>query len=249
MELSEKIQQSIQIIRQYEKYANMWSGGYTVCFSGGKDSQVLLDLFKKSGVKYTPIYRCTTNDPPENVQFIRKYYPEVKFILPQRNFLQLIEDNNMLPTMNKRFFCRILKESNNKGFTATGVRKEESTKRGKYQNLDFRHKDQTKRTFSIDNIKTSSIINFRPILDWTEADVWQYIDDNNIPINPCYEHTGRVGCLFCPFQNKITLNYYSKQYPRYFKLLLRSIQHIINHGYLSQFNKNNQLTPTKVWEW
>lgn len=127
MTYNEKIKNSIEFIREYEPLAVKY-GGYTVCFSGGKDSQVLLDLFKKAKVKYHAVYNCTTNDDPQNVYFIRKNYPDVEIVLPKLNFLQLIEDNNMLPTMNKRFCCRILKESNNKGFTATGVRKEESTK-------------------------------------------------------------------------------------------------------------------------
>lgn len=249
MGLHEKINYSIQIIQEYENLANMWNGGYTVCFSGGKDSQVLLDLFKKANVNFNAIYKCTTNDPPENVYFIRKNYPDVNFILPKRNFLQLIQDNNMLPTMDKRFCCRILKEYDNIGFTATGVRREESTKRGKYEEIEFKHKNPNKRLFTSAKIKKSSTIYFRPILNWTEQDVWRYIDDNNIPINPCYELSGRVGCLFCPYKNKITLNYYSKIYPKHFSLLLKSIQIIINNGYLRQFNRNNQLTPTKVWEW
>lgn len=44
--LEEKIEHSIGLIKKYEDDAMRLNGGYTVCFSGGKDSQVLLDLFK-----------------------------------------------------------------------------------------------------------------------------------------------------------------------------------------------------------
>ena len=39
--------------------------GYYVAFSGGKDSITVLDLVRRSGVKYDAHYSLTTVDPPE----------------------------------------------------------------------------------------------------------------------------------------------------------------------------------------
>ena len=89
MKLSDKIEYSINLIRKGEKLAlSMNPDGYYVGFSGGKDSQVMLELVKRSGVKYKAFYNVTTNDSPENVYFIRKYYPEVTFIHPKENFFK-----------------------------------------------------------------------------------------------------------------------------------------------------------------
>lgn len=68
-----KIDDSIRLIRKGEKLALALNpeDGYFVGFSGGKDSQVLLDLVKRAGVKYKAHYNVTTIDPPENVRFIR----------------------------------------------------------------------------------------------------------------------------------------------------------------------------------
>lgn len=243
MELKRKVEDSIAFIRRYAPLAAKF-GGYTVAFSGGKDSQVMLDLFKKSGVNYHAFYNVTTNDPPENVYFIRKNYPEVEFLHPEKTFFQLIEQKKMLPTMKKRFCCNKLKEYSGKGLVAVGVRREESEKRAAYDNISFSSKKN--RKFDEKRMRNNRKVLVRPILEWTEVDIWQYIEENNIPVNPCYEHSGRVGCLFCPYASTRTLVYYSKIYPRYYHLLIRSIGRILEKGYLKEFQP---LTPQQVFEW
>ena len=76
MNMITKIEETLSFIRKYKFDAEKY-GGFKLMFSGGKDSQVLYDLMKKSGVKFTAYYCVTTNDPPENVYFIRKEYPDV----------------------------------------------------------------------------------------------------------------------------------------------------------------------------
>lgn len=160
----EKEIHSIELIKKYEQEACRLSpDGYTVCFSGGKDSQVMLDLFKRSGVKFKAVYNNTTIDPPENVYFIKKHYPEVLHNLPKENFYQIIEKNKMLPCMNTRFCCKILKEHHGKGFTAVGVRREESAKRAKH--IEVAHYNQRYVPYEIGSGKHGEKIMFRPILE------------------------------------------------------------------------------------
>ena len=51
---------SIQRLKDFEP-----KEGYYVAFSGGKDSVVLLDIVKRSGVKFDAHYNITGIDPPE----------------------------------------------------------------------------------------------------------------------------------------------------------------------------------------
>lgn len=51
----------------------------TMClrFSGGKDSVVLKWLFDQAGIPYQARFSRTSVDPPEVLEFIKKYHPDV----------------------------------------------------------------------------------------------------------------------------------------------------------------------------
>lgn len=93
-----------------------------------------------AGVKFDAHYRVTSVDPPELVQFIRDYYPDVSREVPHDKdgkpitMWSLIEKNTMPPTRLARYCCAKLKESGGEGrLTMTGVRWAESTNRKKNQ--------------------------------------------------------------------------------------------------------------------
>lgn len=48
---------------------------------------------------------------------------------------------------------------------------------------------------------TASVIQLLPIVDWTDSDVWSYIHKYNLPVNPEYKYSKRVGCIVCPKKN------------------------------------------------
>lgn len=233
--------------------------GYVVGFSGGKDSLVLLDLVRRSGVKFVAHYSVTSNDPPENVYYIREHFPEVRFLHHERNFFRLMEVKG-LPTVFHRFCCEKLKENVGAGSVVlTGVRAEESAKRAKYPELNIysRRKEHADRTCVrtldsvIENehkcIKGKDKVMLYPILRWTEADVWQYIRSNNLPVNPCYEKVGRVGCMFCPFSRREELEMYEKMYPKFKSLFLRSLSVYLEKR--TEPDVYGLKTPEDYYEW
>lgn len=243
----DKVEESIRLIQKGEKLALALNpDGYMVGFSGGKDSQVLLDLVKKAGVRYVAHYGVTTNDPPENVQFIRQYYPEVIFVHPKENLFKLISHKG-LPTMYHRYCCAIFKEQIGAGSAVlTGVRAEESRKRAKYNEVAIfshrkEHADRAKK-HSIDEIeanehrciKGKDKLMLYPILRWTEQDVWDYIRENNLPINPCYKKYKRVGCMFCPFSSTKQITEYERRFPRCKQHILYNLQ-----LYLDRYNEHS----------
>ena len=232
--LTQKVDYSINLIRKAEKLAlKLNDKGFYVGFSGGKDSQVVFDLVKRAGVKHEVFYHVTTIDPPENVYFIRNNYPEVTFTFPKDNFYKIVEKKGM-PAMNARFCCSVLKEINGVGrCVITGVRAEESSKRKNYSELTLRGRTMAKSESK--DIDKMTELNFQcvsgkdkfmlyPILHWTEREVWQYIKENNLPVNPCYSETKRVGCVFCPFAKRKQILMFCKKYPKMKETLLRSIQ-------------------------
>jgi len=72
------VKSAIAVIKEYEP-----PEGYHVAFSGGKDSIVVYDLVKKAKVKHQAYFAMTTVDPPELLKFIKKSYPEVKWVRPK----------------------------------------------------------------------------------------------------------------------------------------------------------------------
>ena len=58
-ELEKKIEQAIKLLRLMAEN----NDDIELCYSGGKDSDVILELAKMAGVKFTAIYKATTIDP------------------------------------------------------------------------------------------------------------------------------------------------------------------------------------------
>ena len=235
--LQSKICTSITTIQRAAKLAQNYTGKpLVVAFSGGKDSQTVYHLAKAAGVDFEAVYSATTIDPPEVVRFIKKYYPMVRFHVPNMSFWQLVEKTRMLPNRHMRYCCSVLKESTSPGrVTLTGVRREESVKRAKRQILDINKKprqfDEFERTDKIDvqcfgNGKEKITVN--PILDWTETDVWQYLNNvANVPHCELYDKgRHRVGCLFCPMKNPKEIVDDMRRYPHQFERLKKTVAKI-----------------------
>lgn len=202
--------------------------GYYLAFSGGKDSAVLYYLAKHAGVQFRAFYNVTTIDPPENVYYIREHFPDVEFVHPKENFFSLVAHHG-LPTMTRRYCCARLKESDVAGWCAlTGVRADESRKRSQYDDvaiLSRRKENQGKSGVTIDQIEANEhrciqgkdAIMLRPLLHWSDLDIWKFHLKYNIPLNPVYEHSTRVGCMFCPFAKRSEMQYYIDHYPRFWQ--------------------------------
>lgn len=179
---------SIARLREFESQACvMHSGGYWVAFSGGKDSVVLLDLVRKAGVRHTAHFNVTTVDPPELMAFVREHYGDVKRERPRMSMWQLIEKKMMPPTRIVRFCCEELKERGGDGrLVATGIRWAESARRSKRRMTETCFRSSRKRYL-------------HPIIDWSDADVWQYIRENKLTYCRLYdEGFKRIGCVGCP---------------------------------------------------
>lgn len=176
----DKVQIAIDRICQFEP-----PEGYYVAFSGGKDSCVVKDLVKRSGVKADYHYNLTTVDPPELVYFIREH-PEVEVHKPKETMWELIRRKADLPTRRVRWCCSILKEGGGNGrFVITGVRWAESSRRAQRPMVEMC------------NQKAKRILN--PIIDWSDNDVWEYLHGNNVPYCSLYnDGWDRLGCILCP---------------------------------------------------
>ena len=231
--------------------------GYYLAFSGGKDSQTIYHLAKEAGVRFDAHYNITGIDPPELVYFIRSNYPDVERHIYKKSMFQLIEDWG-LPTRLRRFCCAELKEHGGEGrLVVTGVRWAESTRRksrkpfeviaNKRENsMLFNDNEDERRLFENCIQKGKRVVN--PIIDWEDADVWEYLNGRNIEHCKLYdEGYKRLGCIGCPMAStrKEELNKYPKIADSYKRAIGRWLP-----GYLERRLKKGK-TPcfTTVDEW
>lgn len=241
---------AIKLIQEFENVSLARNPlGYVVGYSGGKDSEVLVDLFIKSGVKFVVKHNHTGLDAPETVYFIRKKFKQwreqgidCRIYYPKKTFWKLCKEKKMLPTRIRRFCCAELKERDDipelKFATHSfGVRKAESVKRASHRDsIETRNTEsfgtKSHQMFHFDNAEevkqtsacyTNKYFIVNPIAYWTEAEVWDYIYENEIEYNPLYDKGyTRVGCLGCPMAGKQKQKEDFERYPKY-KVLYKNL--------------------------
>jgi len=198
---------------------------FIASFSGGKDSQVLLDLCTRAipPQEFEVIYSDTGYELPPSLllykeveDLYKNLYPELKFSIA-RNHESVLNywDKIGTPSDTHRWCCSIMKtaplyrklkiEGTNRQarvLAFEGVRAEESTRRSNYNRIGK-------------GVKHSTVINARPILNWNTTEIFLYLFKHKLSINPAYRQgMTRVGCLICPFSSEwnenIAHNFYTK---------------------------------------
>lgn len=213
MNLTEKIEYSINLLKKSEKMALEMDpeNGFYLAFSGGKDSQVLYHLAIMGGVKFKAHMNLTSVDPPEVIRFVKQHYPEVELIKPKMSIYDMAKKKGCLPTQHVRWCCEEFKEMSGAGkVTLIGIRREESSRRAKRNEVEMdKHKfsgsfDQWSehREKMVTCVGGKDKILVSPILYWTSRDVWEFLNSNGIPHCSLYDKGyNRIGCLLCPMSN------------------------------------------------
>ena len=219
-----------------------------VTTSGGKDSSVCVELARRAGIDFELMHNHTTADAPETVRFLRSEFkrledagfPSEKIIVnypvykgKPTSMWNLIPQKLMPPTRLARYCCYVLKEQGGKGrYITTGVRWSESVKRkqnrGIYETITKNAKekvvlnndnDDKRRLFETCMKQHKAVCN--PIIDWTDRDVWDFLADAKVPVNPLYEcGFPRVGCIGCPMASKARYKEFA-HWPGYQKLYIK----------------------------
>lgn len=238
-----------------------------LCYSGGKDSDVLVQLAINSGIDFEIVHSHTTADAPETVRYIRDRFKEwenkgIKCSIEYPYYKNkrvsmwtLIPQKKMPPTRIVRYCCSILKETSGKNrAVATGVRWAESNRRantrGVYEDINKNKdkriilnndNDDKRRLFERCELKAKTVVN--PIIDWKDNEVWDYIKD--MPCNPLYqEGHSRVGCIGCPNAGKKRYAEFRK-YPQYEKMYIKAFDRML----ANRDKKTNWQTGYDVFRW
>lgn len=268
------LNKSIKLIKSFEDAALHRNPlGYIVGYSGGKDSDVLVHLFKRAGVKFCIVHNHTTLDAPETVYYIRKKFAEwsaegipCKIIFPQISFWQLCVKRKMLPLRTARFCCSELKERDvpelRFAVRSFGVRKAESVRRAMHRDsIETRNKANYSDTqrFHFDNTEdvkqsgacyTNNYFYVNPLAYWSDEYLWDYIESEKIEVNPLYcSGYHRVGCIGCPMVHGHRRTLEFEKYPKYKMLFLKTCDKIVFNKQMQDKNPYRFKTGLEYFDW
>ena len=212
-ELQKKVDFAIKLLQSIPQ-----DGDIELSYSGGKDSDVILELAKMAGIPYRAIYKATTIDPPKTIAHAREMGAEV--VRPQKTFFQLVSEFGY-PNRFQRFCCSVLKEYKICDRAVQGIRRSESRKRAeKYKEPEVCRVYSAKEKVKV----------YLPILEWTNEDVAEFIKERNIKCHPLYYQGGqfdvtqRLGCMGCPLASRKKRIQFFKEKPKWLKAWIRAGQ-------------------------
>lgn len=237
MRLKEASKMSLEVYKQ----------PLVVTTSGGKDSSVCVELALRAKIPFEVMHNHTTADAPETVYFVRNEFKRLelkgikcKINMPvykrkSTSMWSLIPEKVSPPTRLFRFCCSVLKEKGGEGrFITTGVRWAESESRKKNRGIYesgreiilSNDNDEKRMLFENCKLKAKRVCN--PIIDWSDEDVWDFLWNENIIINPLYScGYSRVGCIGCPMAGTKGRQEEFKRYPKYKKMYIKSFEKMI----------------------
>jgi sulfate adenylyltransferase subunit 2 len=220
--------QSIYLVREaYSKFDHL-----AMLWSIGKDSTVLLWLARKAFFGYVPfplVHVDTTYKIPSMIEYRDRVVQDWNLQLLVGKNEEVLATGNTFPnarssrvgccgTLKKDALKAVLEKHHFTG-VIVGVRRDEEPTRAKERyfsprdkNMEWHVEDQPPELW--DQFKTDfepgTHIRIHPLLHWTELNIWEYIQHENIPVIPLYfandknERYRSLGCYPCTFPIKST---------------------------------------------
>lgn len=257
-EIRNKVETAIKRLQAFEPpdgYFLAFSGGKdSQCvYHLAKMAGVKFDpVYSVTSVDPPELVRFIKEHYPD-VKFQRQYDKNGKPI----TMWSLIAEHTLPPTRKVRYCCSALKETGGQGrVVVTGVRWAESANRkNTHDVVDIRGKKAKKKADAMgveykqnkhgdvilndDNDDSRRMVEqcyrthktmVNPIVDWTDDDVWSFLNGNNIPHCSLYdEGFTRLGCIGCPLSGSKNMIRDFERWPKYKELYIRAFQRMIDN--------------------
>lgn len=233
---------------------------FVVAFSGGKDSQVILDLVTRvlPVEAFKAVFQDTDMELPCTYNIVAYTEEDYKYRFPNFKLYHAKSDRRALdlwkqygpPSRVNRWCCsvmkttvfrRTMKEIHNidvqpKVAVFEGVRADESARREAYDRIGV-------------NVKHPNLINCRAIFRWNNSEIFLYLFSRGIELNPAYRMgLTRVGCGVCPFASDWSEYLIRRIYPDISKQYVAVIEQMaINLGLNSKEKINNYISSNN-WQ-
>lgn len=254
MEVSKELRQKIDTAYERFRWAakeaeRLFDMPLVVQYSGGKDSDVILQLAKESGVPFRVTHNLTTADPPDNVYYIRRVFAalreegiEAKINIPKRSLWRIMRETLVIPSRLIRVCCSELKERKmpDAPYIVTGVRWAESAGRRAKSGVAMVYTSSERTSAGLlttddassrrlfEQCQMRGVRALNPIIDWGDDDVWSYLASRGIEGNPLYkEGWTRIGCVGCPLARRRARELAFARYPKLYKAWHDAIAYVI----------------------
>lgn len=222
---------------------------FHVSYSGGKDSEVALDIIQKAlpHNAFVVLFGDTGMEYPDTynaVDLIAQKCQELKIQFHiAKSHLKPSESWKLFgpPASTIRWCCSVHKTTpqllkireilGRESFTEmafVGVRRDESAQRSGYDYISYgtKHKGQ----FSCN-----------PILDWNSAEVFLYIYANKLHLNEAYKKgLARAGCLVCPMSSQRSINMRIRNYGE------NTLKYL---GYIKEMNASDRNDEKRLYSY
>lgn len=233
---------------------------FVVAFSGGKDSQVILDLVTRvlPVESFKAVFQDTDMELPCTYDIVSYTEEDYKYRFPNFRLYHAKSDRRALdlwkqygpPSRVNRWCCsvmkttvfrRTMKELHNtdvqpKVAVYEGVRADESTRRESYNRIGV-------------NVKHPNLINCRAIFRWNNSEIFLYLFSRGIELNPAYRMgLTRVGCGVCPFASDWSEYLIRRIYPDISKKYVAVIEEMAKNLGLNTRDKINNYISSNNWQ-
>lgn len=243
----------------YDKYNNKVDD-FVVAFSGGKDSQVILDLVSRviPADKYKAIFQDTDMELPCTYEIVKYTEEDYKYKFPGFKMYHAKGDRKAIdlwkqfgpPSRTNRWCCSVMKTASFrrkmkeiygtseqlKVVVYEGVRSDESTRRSGYDRIG-------------ENVKHQNLINCRAIFNWNTTEIFLYLFSRDVVLNPAYRYgLTRVGCGVCPFASDWSEYMIRRLYPDISKQYIAVIEKMGRNLGLNTQKKLNEYISSGNWQ-
>lgn len=280
--LEEKVKKAQDALKLAAKMSKeFYHAPLIICYSGGKDSDVLLDLALRclNPDEFMVENSHTSVDAPQTVYHIRDVFEKVEHegvetevIIPRykdgkrKTMWNLIPKKSMPPTRFQRYCCKELKETTTPNrIVATGVRADESAGRkgrdifairaNKKKDAKFFSLEHSQEVFEeskdrdpiwdctlIKREREQGNVVVNAIYEFTEADIWNYINKFNVNVCNLYGcGYKRIGCIGCPLGGYTAQIKEFNDFPKYKDAYIRAFDQMI------ELRKQNGKGVNRKW--
>lgn len=233
---------------------------FVVAFSGGKDSQVILDLVTRvlPVESFKAVFQDTDMELPCTYDIVAYTEEDYKYRFPNFKLYHAKSDRKALdlwkqygpPSRVNRWCCSVMKTSvfrrkmkeihntdvQPRVAVFEGVRADESARREAYDRIGV-------------NVKHPNLINCRAIFRWNNAEIFLYLFFRGIELNPAYRMgLTRVGCGVCPFASDWSEYLIRRIYPDISKQYVAIIEQMARNLGLNSQEKINNYISSNNWQ-